>query len=535
MKGFKRMTTTLLIFCLCVSSVPVQQSKAAKVYRTETVYDAISVPAKICKKTYIYNSDLTTKKEVDSKEFKVAVGTEVTIIAEKTNGTTKWFKISFINNKKTVKAYVKSKCVDLTLASPATAKAFNISTTKTVRVKPEESTVVKQSTTKVTVKNSDSVKITEQKYVGTVKWYKISFKFNNKAAEGYILPKYIKLAKTKRTVRIYPLTEKQFEEALTKEGFPDSYKPYLRELHAKYPFWEFKKYDTGLKWSTALKAESKVGINLISNGKSKAWKSTDSAAYNSKTGKWKVFDGTNWVAASKKAVAYYMDPRNFLNENTIFQFELLGYQKEYQTESGVKQVLSNTPFADKKFKYVDPSTKKTAKMTYSKAFIAAAKESGVSPLHLVSRVKQEVVTSATSTSGAVSGKNKTYPGIYNFYNIGATNGTGALERGLKWASSTEKSYMRPWTDPYRSIVGGATYIGKGYINNGQNTIYLEKFDVTPYQRYAHQYMANVGGATAEAQRVKKAYEECGLLKKTPLVFSIPVYNSMPSSNCKAPV
>ncbi|MCR4605124.1 MAG: hypothetical protein K5639_03905 [Eubacterium sp.] len=538
MRRVRKAITIMMVFAMAVNLTPAvsapKSEAASKTYRTETVYDPISVPAVLCKKTKIYNSDLTTEKEVSKKKITLAKATEITVIGEKTKDNKKWFKISFLNNKKTVKAYVKSSVVDFKLETSTTAKIFNVSTTKTLRVEAEAATKVKQGKTKVTVKNGTKVNIIAEKYVGTVKWYLISFKFNKKATQGYISPKYVKLAKKARKVKVYPLTEAEFEEAMTKEGVPDSYKPYLRVLHKDYPFWEFKIYNTGIKWKTALKAESKVGVNMVSKGKSAAWKSKEKGAYDSKTKTWKILDGTNWVAASEKAVAYYMDPRNFLNERTIFQFELLEYKKEYQKEDTVAKILSNTPFANKKFKYVNPSTKKTSKMKYSKAFMEAAKESGVSPLHLASRVKQEVVTSATTTSGAVTGKNKNYPGIYNFYNIGAYSGKNPMENGLKWASSTEKTYMRPWTDPYRSIIGGATYIAKGYIKNGQNTIYLEKFDVTPYQTYDHQYMTNVEGATSEAQKVKKAYEEAGLLKKTPLVFSIPVYKSMPKSNCKAP-
>lgn len=74
-------------------------------------------------------------------------------------------------------------------------------------------------------------------------------------------------------------------------------------------------------------------------------------------------------------------------------------------------------------------------------------------------MKQEVVTSATTTSIAVTGTNSSYPGIFNFYNIGATSGSNPAVNGLKWASSGT-TYLRPWTDRYRSIVGGASISDK---------------------------------------------------------------------------
>ena len=172
-------------------------------------------------------------------------------------------------------------------------------------------------------------------------------------------------------------------------------------------------------------------------------------------------------------------------------------------------------------------------MYYVDAFMDAAKNSKASPYHLASRVKQEVVTSATTTSSAVSGTVSTYPGIYNFYNIGATSSSTPVLNGLKWASNkTAGTYLRPWTDPYRSIVGGAQYISSGYIAKGQNTCYLEKFNVTSYKRYEHQYMTNVEAAYEEAIKTKKAY--AGMMDESPLVFSIPVYENMPADNSPMP-
>ena len=161
----------------------------------------------------------------------------------------------------------------------------------------------------------------------------------------------------------------------------------------------------------------------------------------------------------------------------------------------------------------------------------AAAASKVSPYHLASRVKQEVVISSTMMSSSVSGNVAGYKGIYNFYNIGANSGANAVKNGLKWAS-TGTDYSRPWNNRYRSIYGGACYIGKQYINVGQNTLYLQKFNVTATKRYDHQYMANIEAPNNEATKTANAYG--GDKDNTPIVFSIPVYNNMPVSACDIP-
>ncbi|HAK58499.1 MAG TPA: hypothetical protein DCP06_05915 [Lachnospiraceae bacterium] len=523
----RALTAVLVLACL-----PTGNAAAATAYRTETVYDPINVEAVVKASAPVYMSDLTTRKQINSKAVTVKANTSVKVINEKISSNIKWFRLSFLVGTKTYTGYVRNKYITLKPASPASAKIVS-DAERALRVAAEATTKVKQNGTKVMLANKKAVKVIEEKYVGTAKWYKVKATVNKKSIEGYIKPKYVQLTKTKRTVKIYALTEEEFEKDMEQRGIPDIYKSYLRTLHEQYPFWEFRTYETGIKWATALKNESKIGRNLISNSKSAAWKSTDPAAYDSSTGKWKIFDGSTWVAASKEAVAYYMDPRNFLNERTIFQFELQEYQKDYHTLSGVEQILLNTPFASAKFSYTDPLTGKSAKMTYANAYMTAAVNSGVSPIHLASRSKQEVVTSATTVSGSVSGTHKQYPGIYNFYNIGATSGKDAAANGLKWAS-TGDTYMRPWTDPYRSIVGGAMYIGSGYINKGQNTIYLEKFNVTATDRYNHQYMTNVEAANSEALKIQKAYQNSGLLTDTPLVFSIPVYKNMPDTPAAIP-
>ena len=512
------------------TATPVKQT----IYRQETSYKKISVPAKISKKAAIYKTAGKKKLKVSKKAVTLAKKKKVTIVGEKTVKNKKWFKISFTYKKKKRTGYVRNTYVKMTLKTKAEATITKSKKTVKVRKKASTKAAYKKSGKKVIkLAKKTTVQIAKEKTVKGVKWYKITFSYNGKNYSGYLKASYVNLAKKKvvKKVAVTILSSAAFEKAMAQEGFPESYKQSLRILHQYYPYWQFKAFKTGLDWNTVLNNESKLGVNLISNSKAKAWKSTEAGAYDAKTGKWKVFDGSTWVAASRQAIAYYLDPRNFLTDRSVFQFELLEYQSQYQIRAGVDTILSNTPFYNKKFTYKDLSTGKEKSIYYVDAFMAAAKESGVSPYHLASRVKQEVVTSATTTSIAVTGTNASYPGIYNFYNIGATSGSNPALNGLKWASKGT-TYLRPWTDRYRSIVGGGMFIGSSYISKGQNTGYLQKFNVTSYQRYDHQYMTNVEAAYSEAIKTKNAY--AGTMDRTPLVFSIPVYNNMPAANCAMP-
>ena len=505
-------------------------------YRYETTYRKIKVAGRLSQKRAVYKKAGGRQLKVSKKAVILSKGKKVTITGEKLVKNKKWFKISFKYKKKTRTAYIRNIYVKMTLKTGACAVIANLKKAAKVHTKAGASAPYKKKgKTIIKIPKGATVKITKEKLpAGTkTKWYKLSFDYNGSQKTGWVSSKFVKLAKEKKVkkVAVTALTSAQFEKSMTEQGFPESYKQSLRILHQAYPLWQFQAYKTGVDWNTALTAECKLGLNLISNTKAEPWKSKEPGAYNSKTHTWKVFDGSNWVAASKEAIAYYMDPRNFLSENNVYQFELLEYQSQYQTKAGVDNILNNTPFYNKTFTYKDLNTGKSKSISYADAFVDAAKTSGVSPYHLASRARQEVVISATAVSGSVSGTNATYPGIYNFYNIGAVSSANPVLNGLKWASSGS-TYLRPWTDRYRSIVGGGQYIGSSYIQKGQNTGYLQKFNMTSTNRFGHQYMTNVEAAYSEAIKTKKAY--AGSIDKSPLVFSIPVYENMPASNCPIP-
>lgn len=481
--------------------------------------------------------------KVNGKKVALKQGRKIRILSEKLVGNTKWYRVSLTVSSKKVKGYILSKRVNATCNKglPALVKTTKKSIPLYTRAGGKKK--VASGGKAVALKNKTQVTLLAQKWAGGKKYLWIRLSYKKVTVKGYIQDKFGFLqivkkesdatepATTPLNSDVANLTDAEFEARLEKEGFPATYVSRLVALHRNYPNWDFKAYKTGLNWKDVIKAETKVGLNLIPNSKSYDWKSTAAGAYNWAKDKYIAFDGTTWVTASEKAVKYYMDPRNFMDERGIFQFESLAYQKGTHTQTGVENILKNTPMYNKAYKYT--SSGKSISEKYSKTFMTAASKSGVSPYHLASRVKQEVVISATQMSSSVSGNVAGYKGIYNFYNIGANDsaGGGAVANGLKWASSGT-TYSRPWNSPYKSIIGGAAYIGKNYINKGQNTLYLQKFNVTGSNRYSHQYMSNVEAPNSEATKVKNAYGDGK--KDVALVFSIPVYNNMPSQVCEVP-
>ena len=386
--------------------------------------------------------------------------------------------------------------------------------------------------------NGDPVQMLNVVSTGDITWCYIRFYYAGTEYFGYIRSKYIQTAESLSVQNISGSSSDanvDFETKLEREGFPESYKQALRELHALYPAWEFKAFHTGLDWNDVIAAETEVGVNLIPNSKSVEWKSLEKGAYSWKTDTFTVFDGSTWVTASKEAVEYYMDPRNFLDYNTIFQFEVLTYSPDYQDYAGVNNILKNTAMYNNTYKYKD-SQGIEHEISFTDTFLMAAEYTGVSPFHLASRVKQEVTLGTDKMSNSVTGTVEGYEGLYNYYNIGAYHSTesgGAIRNGLKFAKqgTSNVNVLIPWTDPFKAILGGAYYIGANYINKGQDTIYLQKFNVTNGGKYSHQYMANVEAPYSEGIRVYRGYVDPDQI---PIVFSIPVYLNMPEEKCGVP-
>ena len=137
-------------------------------------------------------------------------------------------------------------------------------------------------------------------------------------------------------------TDSDFEAKLSAEGFPESYKNGLRQLHAQYPNWVFKAKKTGLDWNTVIENEALLGRNLVSSGSISSWKSVESGAYNWDNSTWTGFDGSNWVAASEDIIRYYMDPRNFLDDTYVFQFLSHEYNSSTQTRDGLAKMVEGS-------------------------------------------------------------------------------------------------------------------------------------------------------------------------------------------------
>lgn len=239
-------------------------------------------------------------------------------------------------------------------------------------------------------------------------WYKIQFSSGSGTQEGYVRSDYIK----------FPVSysyDSTFENYLNSQGFPESYKVSLRTLHTEHPTWVFQAQKTGLNWSDVMAAEGAVGANLVSKSSISSWKSTEYGAYDWNTGIWTGFDGSSWVAASKDIVAYYMDPRNFLNDTYVFQFLHHAYDSNAQTREGLTSLITGT--------FLEKTPESTTAATQS---VQETTGSGNSPVVNNS--------GSTGTSGSLQQGESYGPGMSTGTSGGTSSGSSSGSTGSQGVS-----------------------------------------------------------------------------------------------------
>lgn len=406
-----------------------------------------------------------------------------------------------------------------------------------VRQTPGGTPVYDSNDNALVVFPNEAVTILSSTTYGGSKYYEVQVKRNGVYYTGWLRDEF---------VQDYTGTySSSYAQSLMDKGFPSSYCDALCYLHSLHPNWVFTPYFAGGAssisdadtFSEALDAECELGKSMILRYQKgvydfytpDSWLSTQEGAYDPETDTYTVMDSGGWLTASRELVAFYLDPRNFLNENTVFMFENKSYNSSIQTRSGLTSLVSGSFLAKNTGNDGLASDGDTVR-SYVDILMTAASESGVSPYMLASRIIQEQGSSGygASISGTVSG----YAGYYNFFNIGAyaSGGRSAVVNGLIYASNSDSSSLRPWNTKYKSIVGGAIFLGSSYINRGQLNGYLQKFNLTPYSTYSHQYMGNILAPALEALTEWESYTEDG----TALEFVIPVFKNMPSTRCSMP-
>ena len=298
-----------------------------------------------------------------------------------------------------------------------------------------------------------------------------------------------------------------YQTYLEEQGFPKSYQPYLRALHAASGgHWNFVADKTGLDWAQALENEATLGRALIHGSYSTALRSTAPGAYNSETGEWKQYE-PGWYAASGNTVAYYMDPRSYLTGGACMAFQVLSGSGA-ATHDQVAMVLRDCQWATSQI--VDE-------------FVQAGAEANVSAIYLAVKARGEIGTSATKNATGYPLNPEDGGGTYyNFFNIGAYGGDDPNYNGILYARD------EGWDTSYKALLGGAQFIARSYIAKGQDTQYLQRFNFTPTDTYTHQYATDITYAYQGGYSTYRSYANNNLLD-VDLTLSVPILENMQTS------
>ena len=282
------------------------------------------------------------------------------------------------------------------------------------------------------------------------------------------------------------------------------YKEQIEKLMELHPNWNFEFLYTGLNFSDAVAGEYAVrSANLVPTSYGGEWISGTT-----------LYD-TGWYGASEKAIARFMDPRNFLNEIDVFQFQDVNdYLYGVCTLEGIQEQVNNSFLQD-----------------YAIDIDTACRNENVNPYYIIARLFQENGRKPKNGTYKMNGGDGKY--YYNPFNIGATGNS----KSEVYNNALARAKREGWDTMVKALQGGIYFCKKNWLENYQNTLYQNKFDIDSTNGtdlYSHQYMQNLFGAYNEAKSLQGMYSKTGKVDSD-FTFIIPLYENMPKELSPEPV
>lgn len=303
-------------------------------------------------------------------------------------------------------------------------------------------------------------------------------------------------------------TKVTYDGTIDESKYP-GYKQLLDNVKANFGF-NIELYYTGVDWNEA------VMIQYQGHGT----KSPKSLFYESDTraGKWycPLCGDTNYDSgipcASIEAISYMLDPRNSINEESIYQF--MNFEGINISKEQIVLLVQDTYLNDQEV--ID-------------AIYDAAVTYNLNPAFLIAKIIIEqgdqgsVITHGTGYNGR-------FAGVYNFFNFYATgnNKDEIINNALQYAQDSG------WTSKRASILGGASLIRQYYLDaRGQCSFYFMKYNYAGKVDYgSNQYEQNIMGAESKGRTLRTYYKK---MPNTPVpTMVIPVYENMPTKTVDRP-
>lgn len=287
------------------------------------------------------------------------------------------------------------------------------------------------------------------------------------------------------------------------EKYNKSIVSYVNELKKKHPTWQFEFLVTGWDWEDFVEFQMRGSRSLVESWnftrRSKAWVDKDyyNQSYDTNT------SSGRWKKASKAAIEYTLDPRNYLANDGEYIFALLdktfvsfpqpGSIQEKNEINKIAEELKNT-----KYRGLQATVYKIAR------------EESIDSAAILGLLKQE--------NGP----------LINPLNVGATgNSTQSVIENL-----TNYAKSHGWTNFEKGLRGGVK-LKKAYIAGSQKTDHSMKFNYAG-QNPAFQYMQNIEAPMQQQGTVKRLYSQKDPSLSKPYRFIIPLFKNMPQKISEFP-
>ncbi|WP_430790314.1 SH3 domain-containing protein [Virgibacillus flavescens] len=224
-----------------------------------------------------------------------------------------------------------------------------------------------------------------------------------------------------------------------------------------------------------------------------------------------VWKSGGFIDASKSQVSYYVNPSNF-DENSSQYFQFLNLS----APAGVNAAEINSKVL----------TNKGTLSGMAQAFIDAGRKYNINEIYLMSHALHETGNGKSTLAsgipvnkyGNVVSPSQAVHTVYNMYGYGAID-SDPINGGAKYA------FNHGWFTPQDAIIGGAEYIARNYVNDGQNTLYKMRWN--PISPGHPQYATDVAWATSQTRNISEIYS---YIEDYILIFDVPVYNNQPASS-----
>lgn len=393
-----------------------------------------------------------------------------------------------------------------------------------VKTKPKNTNAVtKKSPTNVRAGASTKSKVINKIDLGTVisvktfskNWYEITTKVNGENKKGYLHRKHIGTKAVKNTKYNISLNEAlniQTGNKSTVQGSKNMYVSREALKKNKNGKWVI----TGKNWDVKNEPKSSAKtLGLIDERYAQGTIKVDSINSTKKYYKFEVQS----IIANKNDVKQALNPNNISkNTDDYYQFLVLSQPAGTKAKDVNKNILNGKGILDGE----------------AKSFIKAGKKHNINELYLISHAVLEtghgtsklakgikVGLNAKGKPKLVTDKNKSKLSnkkkVYNMYGIGAVNAAAEKDGAIR-------AYEEGWTSPEKAIIGGAKFIGKNYIHNGQNTLYKMRWHpqgmVDLGQNSWHQYATDIGWASKQTSNLLNYYKN---LDDYTLSFDVPSY------------